>query len=330
MTTSMKLYPMKLTPVPKSIIWGGDKLKRIYGKTAPFDKIAESWELTVRSDGMSVIENGIFAGVSLAEFLSDNPTARGSDSSSTDFPLLVKLIDAADDLSIQVHPDDSYAKVHENDSGKTEMWYILDADDGAEIVYGVKDGVCPEELKAAILNGSYDAVLRRVRVSKGDVFFIPSGQIHAICKGVLIAEIQQNSNITYRVYDYDRTDKNGKKRELHTEKALESVKCYSVKDIDKWQYSGRGRRRELPKGFKVIADCSYFRACVVNVIDNTKMTFTVDEKSFVSLLFTSAEDAELIYGSYSVPISAGDSYFIPAGTGEITLSGSCSAIISEP
>lgn len=325
----MNLYPIKLAPVPKSIIWGGDKLKKLYGKSAPFDKIAESWELTVRTDGMSVIENGEFSGMTLKEYLTQFPETSGTDCKGKEFPLLIKLIDAADDLSVQVHPDDIYAKEHETDTGKTEMWYILEADEGAEIVYGVKEGLDREALCEALMSGAYNDVLHRVKVKAGDVYFIPSGQIHALCRGTLLAEIQQNSNITYRIYDYDRTDRDGKKRELHTAKALETVKCYNDSDIGKRQFSGKSGRRCAPDAFMVIADCEYFRACTAHVPEGEEIKFTVDEKSFASLLFTSADNAVLSAGGLCTSVSAGESFFIPAGIGEVTIHGSCTVLFSE-
>jgi len=324
----MKFYPMKLRPVPKNIIWGGNKLKNIYAKVAPFENIAESWELTVRDDGMSIIENGMYAGTSLGDFVKQFPDSIAMGSSEK-FPLLIKFIDAANDLSVQVHPDDSYAAANENDGGKTEMWYVIDADEDAEIIYGVKNGVDEKILYDAIESGKYSNVLRRVKVKKGDVFFIPAGQIHALCRGILIAEIQQNSNLTYRIYDYDRRDAEGKKRELHLDKALDTVKCYSDEDIGNRQFSFVHCRRPANCGMEVIADCEYFRVSTLSSKKGAKIRFTVDESSFASLLFTDADNAEVSSGGQSWVVNKGDSYFIPAGTGEITVSGEFTALLSE-
>ena len=187
----MKKYPLKLSAVFKEIIWGGTRLKEEYGKVCDLDKLAESWELTVRPDGMNVITNGEYAGMTLGEYLGEE--AKG-------FPLLIKLIDACDKLSIQVHPNDEYAMKNEGEYGKTEMWYIVDALPGSKLVYGLS-GYDPDTFRKALADGECEKYLNYVDVKKGDVFFIPSGCVHAIGAGILIAEIQQSSKVTYRVYD---------------------------------------------------------------------------------------------------------------------------------
>lgn len=325
----MIYYPMLLKAVPKNIIWGGDRLKRLYNKVAPFSNIAESWELTVREDGMSVIVGGEYDGMSVSELIKAFPEALGT-TVRNDFPLLIKFIDAARDLSVQVHPDDAYAAAHETDNGKTEMWYVLDANADAEIIYGCEDHVTEHELKKAVASCDLSDVLRRVKVSVGDVYFIPAGQVHALCSGVLIAEIQQNSNVTYRIYDYDRVDAMGKKRELHVSKALDTVMCYSSADIENMRFSGKYGRRAHHSDFKIIADCEYFRVSYIECKDGAQATFTVDEKSFAHLLFTDAENAELVVGGRSANVRVGESYFIAANSGQVTLRGRCRALLSEP
>lgn len=326
----MKMYPFKLRAVPKSILWGGDKLKKLYNKKASFEKIAESWELTVRDDGMSVIENGEFSNITLSSVIENYPHIMGTDLCGSRFPLLIKLIDAADDLSIQVHPNNEYASLYEKDSGKCEMWYILEADEGAEIIYGVRPDTDEKSLHRAITDSTFDGILEHIKVSKGEVYFIPAGQIHALCRGTLIAEIQQNSNITYRIYDYDRKDKDGKKRELHIKKALDTVKCYSSADIGKRQFSSNTDRRKAPNGWRTLADCDYFRVSAIDSQKVEELTFTVDESAFASLLFTYADDAKLKAEDFEIAVMTGDSFFIPAGIGKLTLSGSFSVILSEP
>lgn len=323
-------YPLKLTAVPKDMIWGGRKLNKIYGKFPSQQRVAESWELTVRCDGMSVIENGAFSGTSLEEYIDAHPDALGSDVAGEDFPLLIKFIDAALDLSLQVHPDDEYARIHESEHGKTEMWYVIDADEGAEIIYGLCDSVTKEKLKRALEDSCILDKLNRMYVRKGDVFFVPPGQIHAICRGVLLAEIQQNSNVTYRIYDYDRIDSDGKKRELHVDKALNTVRYYTKDDLNTLQFCGKAGRRQAHEGFNIICDCSHFRvstACLSE--DRSELRFTVDEKSFVSLLFTDAENASVCCGGVTVTASSGDSIFIPAGAGAVVLRGKCNVLLSE-
>ena len=278
---------------------------------------------------MSVIVGGEYDGMSVSELIKAYPEALGT-TVRNDFPLLIKFIDAARDLSVQVHPDDAYAAAHETDNGKTEMWYVLDANADAEIIYGCEDHVTEHELKKAVVNCDLSDVLRRVKVSVGDVYFIPAGQVHALCSGVLIAEIQQNSNVTYRIYDYDRVDAMGKKRELHVSKALDTVMCYSSADIENMRFSGKFGRRAHHSDFKIIADCEYFRVSYIECKDGVQATFTVDEKSFAHLLFTDAENAELAVGGHSAKVCAGESYFIAANSGQVTIYGRCHALLSEP
>lgn len=218
----MKFYPLKLIPDRKSIIWGGKQISELFNIGTKGENIAEAWMLTVRPDGVNVIENGEYAGTSLSEYIekAGQENIYGKD----EFPLLIKIIDACDKLSVQVHPDDEYAKTHGLDAGKTEMWYILDAKPGATLVNGLKDGVNAQLVGEAAKSGKLEKYLNYTPVKKGDCFFIPAGLVHAIGEGILIAEIQQNSNTTYRIYDYERRDKNGNKRELHIESACEVIK----------------------------------------------------------------------------------------------------------
>ncbi len=218
----MKYYPLKLKPVTKYAIWGGKRIWEQYGIGNREEITAEAWMLSCRNDGVNVIENGEYAGMTLEEYIDkagkDNVFGEGN------FPLLIKIIDALDKLSVQVHPDDSYAVSRGLDAGKTEMWYILDAKPGAALVSGIKQGVTAKTVCEASEKGECEKYLNYVPVKKGDCFFIPAGLVHAIGEGILIAEIQQNSNTTYRLYDYDRRDKDGNKRELHVKSAEEVIK----------------------------------------------------------------------------------------------------------
>ena len=201
---------------------GGQKLITDFNKKTQLSKAAESWELSTHKDGESVVATGSFKGLKLSEYIKENGNAEciGKKAAKFDFfPMLIKLIDAKDKLSIQVHPDDEYALRREGEYGKTEMWYIVDCEEGAYIYYGVKQEITKDELADRIKNNTLTDVLNKVPVKRGDVFFIPAGTIHAICAGILICEIQQNSNTTYRIYDYDRRDANGNPRQIHVEKA---------------------------------------------------------------------------------------------------------------
>lgn len=306
---------MKLSPITKNLLWGGTALNKRFGKDSRQDRIAESWELTVRDDGESAILNGIYKGTALGDYCADDiKSILGTRRSNKNFPLLIKFIDAGDDLSIQVHPDDEYARLVENDSGKTEMWYVIDAEKDSKIVYGIKDGVGIKDFKEASLNGTIEQVLNYVNASSGDVFFIPSGLIHSIGKGILLAEIQQNSNITYRVYDYDRTYK-GSKRELHISKAIDCAKIYSEKQISDLRFSNKDGITE-----NSICECDFFSVKKIKINDTEDFKIIVDETSFASLLFIDAGQNTLLkFGENELQINSGDSYFIPAGTGEITL-----------
>ena len=214
---------LKLIAPCKDYLWGGNRLREEYGKKMNSDKIAESWELSCHKDGQSVIEGGEFDGKTLSEYID----AKGKRVLGTNcerfeyFPILIKLIDAKDNLSVQVHPSNEYALRVEGEYGKTEMWYIVDCNEGAELLYGFKHEIGEEEFADRIKNNTLLEVTNNVPVHKGDVFFIESGTLHAIGKGILIAEIQQNSNTTYRIYDYGRVGADGKPRQLHIDKAVE-------------------------------------------------------------------------------------------------------------
>ena len=223
------IYPMKLKPATKDYVWGGSRLKREWKKPAEGGVIAESWELSCHNDGMSVIENGEYAGMPLGELLEHMPIYKGEKCEQFEFfPILIKLIDAKTNLSIQVHPSDEYALAHEGQYGKSEMWYIIDAEEGSGVYCGLKRAVGKDELEAALKGGKILDLLNFIPVKKGDSIYIPSGTVHAICGGLLICEVQQNSSLTYRLYDYDRVGKDGKKRELHIEKALQVVNTSAV------------------------------------------------------------------------------------------------------
>ncbi len=315
-----ELYPMHLKPVSKEILWGGHKLKDAYNKTAPFEKLAESWELTVRPDGMNVIENGTYAGMTLGEYLSAAGNGVVSNGSVDRFPLLIKFIDAADKLSIQVHPDNEYALREENELGKTEMWYIVEAEPGAQLVYGLKNGVTKEDFAASVKAGHIQDTLRFVDVHPGEVYFIPAGQIHAIGAGILIAEIQQSSNVTYRVYDYDRRGADGSLRPLHTAKALDVVQIRTEEEIRALRFSAAsGDPTE-------IASCAFFRVRKL-VLTGIPQTLTA-ESSFLSLLCTDGDGA-IRMGSTEYPLYKGDSYFIPRGCAPVALTGNATVLVSE-
>ena len=308
--------PFLLKPSAKDYLWGGDRLNKYFNKNINLSPLAETWECSTHPDGES------FAfGKKLSEVLKEHPEYIGSRFANAEgqLPVLIKFIDAARDLSVQVHPDDAYAK-REGQSGKTEMWYVLEADEGAEIVYGLNRDLKKDEIRTAVENGTIEKYLGRVPVKKDDVFFIGAGTIHAIGAGCLIAEIQQNSNLTYRLYDYNRIDKNGKKRELHVEKALD-VACLkggnAVKRPMRVLRYGRGYASEI------LCRCSYFE--VHRLLVNTEAYVKLPEiqtggLSFNALLCTQGK-GELEYGKKALEFNKGDCIFIPANSVKIAMRG---------
>lgn len=305
---------LKLIPFLKQTIWGGQRLKALYGG-ADMENIAESWVLSCHRAGPCVVAGGEFDGRTLADVLAVcGDGVLGTKKRSGEFPILIKLIDAADKLSVQVHPDDAYARRNENDNGKTECWYILDADENAELIFGVKEAMTREEFRAHIEADTLTEAVRRVRVKKGDVAFIPAGTLHAIGGGILLAEVQQSSDVTYRVYDYGRLQ-NGKPRELHIDKAVETT---TLTPSD-----GSLRPLGAPIGKDgytetLLASCAYFTMTRLEI--ESSLHGQKSEESFISLLATDGageyRDADGV-----IPLKKGDSLFIPAGTGSYTVEG---------
>lgn len=216
------MEPIFLTPYFRKKIWGGRKLKEIFNYDIPEGKVGEAWIISGYKDDASTVSKGKLKGKSLREVYHEHPELFGKPKSK-EFPLLVKFLDANDNLSVQVHPDDDYARKVENDSGKTESWYVLQADPGAYLIYG-HHAKTKQELEKMVKQGEWDKLLRKVPIKKGDFFYVPAGTVHALTKGSLVIETQQSSDVTYRLYDYDRVDqKTGKKRELHTQKSLDVI-----------------------------------------------------------------------------------------------------------
>lgn len=313
---------LKLAPAFKDYLWGGTRLRDDFQKDCDFDKIAESWELSCHKDGPSTITNGEYKGHTLAEYIDKaGKKVLGTDCEKFEnFPILIKLIDAKDNLSVQVHPNNEYAQRVEGEYGKTEMWYIVDCDEGAKLLYGFKNVISKDEFAERIANNTLLEVTNSVPVHKGDVFFIEAGTLHAIGKGILIAEIQQNSNTTYRIYDYGRVGKDGKPRELHVEKAKDVTNLCPAKAYPETPV-------EQKDGYtsKLLSSCDYFTTYAIDV--DSKAVLDADEKSFVSLLIL--DGSCTITGDNSVEAKKGDSVFITAGTGKVTVDGKCKAILTK-
>ena len=319
------LYPMKLQAPLKDYLWGGTKLKEEYGKKSDLAKVAESWELSCHEAGKSIIRNGVAAGMTLSDWIEkEGKAVLGVNANCFSyFPLLIKLIDAHDNLSVQVHPDNEYALRVEGEYGKTEMWYIVDCEPGASLIYGFKDTITKEEFRRRIQDNTLLEVCNQVPVHKGDVFFIESGTLHAIGKGILICEIQQNSNTTYRVYDYDRRDKDGHTRELHVGKALDVTKCippqHPVKPLARLDVLA-GAQGEL------LAACDYFTVYHFDL--DGKLNLKAGMDSFQCLTVLDGQ-AELTTGLEKLSLSKGESVFLPAGLGDYQLQGNMSFILSK-
>mgnify|MGYP003290085828 CR=1 FL=1 len=314
------MYIFKLNPVFKDYIWGGTKLRDEYGFESDLEKLAEGWMLSCHKDGENTIANGEFSGKSLTEIIKANPDFLGENGKKFEyFPILIKLIDAKNDLSVQVHPDNEYAMRVEKEYGKTECWYILDCDEGAELIYGFNREITSEEFKEKIADNSFLETVNKVKVKKGDLFFIEAGTLHAIGKGILLAEIQQNSNTTYRVYDYGRLGADGKPRELHVEKAIDVTNCIppvrsAEPEGDLVEYDNYSSQ--------LLTKCDLFNVKKVNVKDF--FDGVADKKSFVSVLVTDGNGT--IDG---IEIKKGDSLFVPAGYGTFTIKGNLEIIVTR-
>ena len=311
----MDYSAIKLTAPIKDYLWGGRRLITDYGKITDKEKAAESWELSTHPDGESTVKDGKFAGMTLSEYIKNNGGAEciGSRAAGFDFfPILIKLIDAKDNLSIQVHPDDEYALRVEGEYGKTEMWYIVDCEPDSYLYYGVNREVTKDEFRERIENNTLLEILNKVPVKKGDVFFMPSGTIHAICSGILICEVQQNSNTTYRVYDYDRRGADGKPRELHIEKAIDvsQLTPSAIKDT---------------KDSNVLAKCEYFT--VEKVSCNGNADFIIDDSCFRSITVTEGAGTLTLNG-ITTSVTKGETLFIPAQNATVSLSGNFESILA--
>lgn len=295
---------VKLEPSYKDYLWGGTRLREQFGKQCEYDIIAESWELSAHPDGQSVVASGKYDGMLFGEFLKKIGTENlgWKFQSFRSFPLLIKLIDARDDLSIQVHPDDEYALEFENEYGKSEMWYIIDCTDDSYIYCGFKHDMTVEEVKEHIADNTLLELLNKIKVEKGKTYFIPAGTIHAIGKGNLICEVQQNSNSTYRVHDFNRRDKYGNLRKLDIDKALEV--------LDYSKYEGTD-----------VSECKYFECQMLDCVGQADIEVT--EESFVAMMVLEGSGS-IRYEESSMDFLKGDCIFIPKRNAKMHISGQCS------
>lgn len=313
--------PLLLRPSGKDYLWGGQRLNDEFGKELEIYPLAETWECSTHPDGPSFIVNGEYEGMDLKRVIKEHPEYLGTKHNGLfELPILIKFIDAKKDLSVQVHPTDEYAREYENGQlGKTEMWYVLDANKDAKVVYGFRNKVDEATVRAAISNGTLMKYLLQIPVKKDDLFFIEAGTVHAIGAGVLVAEIQENSNLTYRIYDYDRVDKDGKKRELHVDKAMKVANLNSSagpkQPLRVLKYS-RGVAAEL------LCRCKYFEVyrMIVNTERRQIVKYKADEISFRVLLCVNG-CGNISYDCDAIQFYKGDCIFIPADSVEISIHG---------
>lgn len=318
-----KNSPFLLGPAAKSYIWGGTRLNDDFSKNIQLDPLAETWECSTHPDGTSVVRSGVHKGRLLSEVLEENPQYLGDKMRSGPLlPILIKLIDAKQNLSIQVHPDDEYAKRHENGSmGKTEMWYVLDAEPGSQLIYGFHSNMNKKLVRSSIYQGSIEKYLQKVPIRKDDVFYIEAGTVHAICAGALIAEIQENSNLTYRLFDYNRTDKQGRKRDLHVDKALDVIN-YSASQAPRQPL--RVLKYTPGCATELLCRCQYFQ--VERQLINTERcremaSLQTSGDTFQVLLCTDGCGVALYDPCESICFFRGDCIFVPARSKAIKIHG---------
>jgi mannose-6-phosphate isomerase len=304
----MHSYPIKFAPILKEKIWGGEKLSEILNKKTDLKNVGESWEISGVQDNISTVANGLYKGKSLNDLIKLHKSKflgqQNIDVFGENFPLLIKFLDAKTNLSVQVHPDDEMAKAKHNSFGKTEMWYIMNSDEDAEIVLGLKDNDIDKNVLSEINASNVDAIFNTEKVKQGDSYFIPAGKIHAIGAGVLAAEIQQTSDITYRVYDWDRTDDTGKQRELHTESAITATKSFPSNGKSNYQL-------ETEKTSNLV-DCDFFTTNIFEVKANQKRDYNHLD-SFVIFMCVEGT-AEVTVNNLTEIVTMGETILVPANT----------------
>ena len=309
------LYPLTFKPILKSVIWGGSQICPFKGITPTEEGVGESWELSHVDDNFSVVAEGELANKSLDELIKEYGKelvgGKVMERFGSRFPLLIKFIDARDNLSIQVHPDDELAKVRHNSFGKTEMWYVIKADKEASLYSGFSQQIDKEEYVKRVENNTIMDVLKKYDVSEGDVFFLPAGRVHAIGAGCFIAEIQQTSNITYRIYDYNRKDKNGNTRELHTELAKDAIDYTLYPDY-------RTHYKAHTNATVNLADCKYF---TTNLIELDTVMVRDFEKLDSFVVYICMEGSATLRDSngYEIRIHQGQTALIPANNKTVAI-----------
>ena len=313
------MEPLFLQPVFKERIWGGTALQEKFGYEIPNEHTGECWAISAHPNGPSLIENGLYQGMTLDKLWSEHPELFGNPKEKV-FPLLTKILDANMDLSVQVHPDDSYAMVHENgELGKTECWYIIDCKENADMIFG-HNAKTKQELQEQIQEGKWSDLLRRVKIKPGDFFYVPSGTIHALCEGTLVLETQQSSDTTYRVYDYDRRDTDGNLRELHLEKAIE-VTTVPHQDMG----SERVVQEKDCTRITTFIESAFFSVYKWQVGGRSNFSFN-DQYLLFSVI---NGEGNLFHNGLTYDLRKGSHFIIPVGFGEFEMDGDCEMIVSH-
>lgn len=321
----MTLYPLKFKPLLKSIIWGGNEISKFKGITPVQEGIGESWEISGVDGNISIVANGELAEKSLTDIINEYKGqlvgTKVYNSFGATFPLLIKFIDACDNLSIQVHPDDELAKKRHNSFGKTEMWYVINATPDAFLYSGFKKQMTPESYVKSIENNTFIDSLAKHDVKTGDTFFLPAGRVHAIGAGTFIAEIQQTSNITYRIYDYNRKDANGNTRELHTELAKDAID-YKIYDNYEISYTKKENQPVL------LESCKYFTTNLLELTKVIRRDYS-DMDSFVIYICMGGACSIRDDKGNNLEIKQGETVLIPADTQHVTIDPQGSVLLLE-
>lgn len=321
----MTLYPLKFNTIFKEKIWGGKKikthLKKEFGNLL---NCGETWEISAVNGNVSIVSNGELAGSNLSDLIQEYKEQlvgkKVYDAFGNEFPLLIKFIDANEDLSIQVHPNDDLARARHNSFGKTEMWYVLQADEGATLISGFNQPIDEATYLSKLNSGELKDILNKEQVNGGDVFFLPAGRVHTIGKGLLIAEIQQTSDITYRIYDFDRVDDMGKKRELHTDEALAAID-YKFYANYKTEYN-----KTANKANEIVA-CQYFKTNIIDLTDNLQRNY--EEIDSFRILICVEGSFKLTAGDETIHLNLGECVLVPASISKIDLNTEVGATILE-
>ena len=310
------MYPLKFEPVLKQTLWGGDKIIPFKHLNENLPNVGESWEISAVEGSESVVANGADKGLTLPEMVRKYKEELVGEANymrfGNKFPLLIKFIDAKLDLSIQVHPNDELARKRHNSFGKNEMWYVIAADKGAKLISGFAEQITPKEYKERVYNGTFAEVLQTCEIKPGDVFYVPAGRVHGIGAGSFIAEIQQTSDVTYRIFDYNRKDQSGKTRELHTNQAMDAINFADVQDDFRTEY-------ELTENepIEVVAS-PYFTTSVYDMTEEITCDYS-ELDSFVIFICTEGSCKITDDSKNELTLCAGETILLPASTQEVTI-----------